>query len=65
MNEIKIVGIIMEHFEGGEIDYGLWEGFNLSEEDESAIWEILMKYDTQGCSVRGTKKGIAEELGNE
>ena len=50
-----ITGIIFEH---GKDDYGLWQGFVLSEEDENAIWKILQKYDTQGCSVRGKQKEI-------
>ena len=58
-NEIRISGIIFEH---GADDYGLWEGFVLSKEDENAIWEILQKYDTEGCSVRGTRKEIADEM---
>lgn len=56
----RICGIIIEH---GNNDFGLWEEFNLSEEDENAIWNILLKYDTEGCSVRGTRKEIAEEIG--
>lgn len=62
MEEIKISGIIFEH---GKDDFGLWEGFYLTEEDENIIWNILKKYDTEGCSIRGTKKEIAEELGDE
>ena len=58
-NEIRISGIIFEH---GKDDYGLWEGFVLSKEDENAIWKILQKYDTEGCSVRGTRKEIADEM---
>ena len=60
-NEIRIAGILFEH---GKDDFGLWEGFYLSEEDENAIWSILQKYDTQGCSVRGTRIDIAEEFKN-
>lgn len=56
---IRISGIIFEH---GKDDYGLWEGFVLSKEDENAIWKILQKYDTEGCSVRGTRKEIADEM---
>lgn len=58
--ESKIHGIIYEH---GEDDYGLWEGFNLSKEDADTIQQILSKYDTDGCSVRGTRKEIAAEIG--
>lgn len=60
MNDTRISGIIFEH---GKDDFGLWEGFVLSEEDENTIWKILSKYDTEGCSVRGTRKEIAEEIG--
>lgn len=60
--EIRISGIIFEH---GSDDYGLWEGFVLSKEDENAIQTILSKYDTEGCSVRGTKSEIAKEFSNE
>ena len=56
----RISGIIFEH---GKDDFGLWEGFVLSDEDESAIWQILQKYDTEGCSIRGKRKEIAEEIG--
>lgn len=49
MSDTKISGIIFEH---GTDDFGLWEGFVLSEEDENAIWNILSKYDAEGCSVR-------------
>ena len=59
-SEVTIVGIIFQH---GEDDYGLWEGFMLSEEDDNAIQTILSKYETEGCSVRGTRKEIAEEMG--
>ena len=62
MNDnVRIAGIIFEH---GKDDFGLWEGFVLSEEDENTIQAILSKYDTEGCSVRGTRKEIAEEINN-
>ena len=56
---IRICGIIFEH---GQNDFGLWEGFSLSEEEENAIQQILQRHDTEGCSVRGTKQEIADEL---
>lgn len=59
-DKIKISGIIFEH---SKDDYGLWEGFYLTEEEENQIMEILIKHDTEGCSVRGTRKEIAEEIG--
>lgn len=60
-DKIRISGIIFEH---GKNDYGLWEDFYLTEEEENQIMEILMKHDTEGCSVRGTRKEIAEEIGD-
>ena len=59
-DKIRISGIILEH---GKDDYGLWEGFNLTEDEENQIMEILMKHDTEGCSIRGTRKEITEEIG--
>lgn len=56
----RIVGIVMEH---GDNDFGYWEGFYLTETEENAIWNILNKHDTEGCSLRGTRKEIAEEIG--
>lgn len=56
----KILGIVFEH---GNNDFGYWEGFNLTEAEENAIWNILSKHDTEGCSIRGTRKEIAEEIG--
>lgn len=56
----RIVGIVMEH---GDNDFGYWEGFYLTKTEENAIWNILNKHDTEGCSLRGTRKEIAEEIG--
>lgn len=56
----RISGIVIEH---GKDDFGYWEGFNLTEAEENAIWNILSKHDTEGCSLRGTRKEIAEEIG--
>ena len=57
--ENMIYGIIFKH---GENDLELWEGFSLTEEEENIISEILMRHDTEGCSVRGTREEIAREL---
>ena len=54
-----LTGIITRH---GNDDYGLWEGFALTKEEEMDIWAILMCHYTEGCSVRGTRKQIAEEM---
>lgn len=54
-----IAGIFFRH---GNDDYGMWEGFSLTEKEENTIWEIFEKHDTEGCSVRGTRKQIAKEM---
>ena len=54
-----IAGILFRH---GNDDYGLWEGFSLTEEEESTVWNVLVNHDTEGCSVRGTRKQIAKEM---
>lgn len=41
-------------FKNGKDDYEIWSGFSLSQEDKSKIMDILSKYETEGCSVRGT-----------
>lgn len=56
----KILGIIIEY---GKNDVGYWEGFGLTKAEENAMWDILSKHDTEGCSIRGTRKEIAEEIG--
>lgn len=43
------------------MDFG--GGFSLTEDEENQIMEILMNHDTEGCSIRGTRKEIAEEIG--
>lgn len=62
MDNVKISGIIFKH---NENDLELWTDFCFSEEDIEKLWEIFMKYNVEGCSIRGTKKEIMEELGNE
>ena len=56
----RIIGIVMEH---GDNDFGYWEGFYLTEEEENVVWNIINKYYTEGYSLRGTRKEIAEEIG--
>lgn len=55
----RISEIIFEH-ENNDFEY--WTGFYLTEEEENAIWDILNKHNIEGCSVRGTRKEIAEGL---
>ena len=59
MEEDRVCGIMIVH---GDDDFGYWGGFCLTEEDENAIWKILSKYDTQGCSVRGTWNDVIEDI---
>jgi hypothetical protein len=58
MNEVRMVGVLFQH---GDDDYALWEGFNLTEVEEKAIWAILSKHDTEGYSVRGAYNQIIVE----
>ena len=54
----NIFGIITRF---GEDDFS-WEGFSLSEEEEKQIMAILLKHDTEGFSVRGSRSDIACEI---
>lgn len=56
----RISGIVIEH---GKNDFGYWEGFNLTKDEENEIWNILSNHDTEGCSLRGTRKEIVKEIG--
>ena len=58
MNEIRIAGILWQH---GDNDYALWEGFNLTEEEEEIIANILFRYDTEGRSAYGAYNQIIVE----
>ena len=59
MGEDRIFGIMFQH---GADDFGYWEGFCLTEEEDRIISEILARHDTEGCSIRGTRKEIAEDM---
>lgn len=58
-NGISIHGIIFKH---GDDNYSLCTEFSLTEEEHNAIMEILKNHETEGGSVRGTRKEIAEEM---
>ena len=58
-NKITIAGIILQH---GEDDYELCTEFGLTEEEQKVIMEILKNHETEGGSVRGTRKEIADEM---
>ena len=57
--ESKIVGIINQF---GENDFSYWTGFCLNDEEQKQIEEILHRHDTEGCSIRGTKSDISNEI---
>lgn len=57
-NRTPIIGIT--YAMNGNLQF--WHDFNISEEDENKIWEILSKYDTSGISVSGTKEDIVNEI---
>ena len=59
MGEVRMTGVLFQH---GDDDCALWEGFNLTEAEEEAIWAILSKHDAEGCSVRGTYNQIIVEV---
>ena len=58
MDEVRIAGVLWQH---GDDDYALWEGFNLTKEEEGIIAGILFKHDTEGFSVRGDYQSIIKE----
>lgn len=57
--ESKIVGIINQF---GENDFSYWTGFCLNDEEQKQIEEILHRHDTEGCSIRGTRSDISNEI---
>lgn len=57
--EPKIVGIMFEH---SDKTVSYWDGFSLAENDQKIIGTVLSKYDTEGCSVRGTLDDVLNEL---
>lgn len=59
MDDIRICGIVFEH---GENDFGYWDGFSLTEDEENEIMKILQNHDTEGCSIRGSKEEIVKEI---
>lgn len=59
MDDIRICGIVFEH---GENDFGYWDGFSLTEDEENEIMKILQNHGTEGCSIRGSKEEIAKEI---
>lgn len=56
---MKITGIIFKHEEN---DFELCEEFTLTKEEETIIQNILMKHETEGYSIRGTREQIKEEF---
>lgn len=58
-NDTWISGILQTH-KNGTVEY--WEGFNILEEEENAIWKILEKHGTEGCSNCGSREDIAKDF---
>ena len=56
---MKIRGIT---FENGKNDFEFWYNFELSQEDEKIVLDILLKYINEGESVRGTNRILKELL---
>lgn len=59
MRGTNILGII---FKNADNVYEYWKDFTLSEEDENTIMNILSNYETDGCSLCGTKEEIVAEI---
>ena len=59
MTGVRICGIMSEY---GNNDFGYWDGFQLTYEEELAIWQILSKHDTEGSSVRGTWNDVIDDI---
>lgn len=57
--DTEIIGIMFGHNDG---TVGYWNGFVLSEEDQNEIWNILSRYDTEGCSIRGNLEDVKNEI---
>lgn len=57
--DTEIIGIMFSHSDG---TVGYWNGFTLSEKEQNAIWKILSKHDTEGCSVRGSLEDVKGEI---
>lgn len=55
----EISGIIFKH---GDDDFAYWTDFSLTKDEENTIWSILKKHEIDGCSLRGTRKEIADEF---
>lgn len=54
-----IKGILFEH---GKDNYEMWQGFCLTEKEQSAIMDILNKHQKEGGSVSGNGKQIAKSI---
>ena len=56
--EPELIGFIYKH---GPDDVSLWL-HDMPEDAIRKVEDILIKYDTYGCSVRGTGEDIGKEL---
>lgn len=61
-SEPKVVGFLIQH---GHDDYSYWNGFSLTEEEKKQIQEIICRHDTEGYSIRGSKKEILKDISSQ
>lgn len=55
----KIKGIISRH---GDDDYSVWMPDISKKENEKFLKTLLVVFEDNGCSVRGTKKDILDAI---
>ena len=58
MDTTQIAGVIYKH---GNDDYSIWFP-ELSAEENKEVNALLEKYANSGCSTRGTKQDIIDEV---
>ncbi len=58
MDTTQIAGVIYKHGSG---DFSIWFP-ELSAEENKEVNAVLEKFATSGCSMRGTKQDIIDEV---
>lgn len=58
MNTNQIVGVVYRH---GNDDFSVWLP-ELSAEENKEINVLLEKFTNSGCSIRGTKRDVIDEV---
>lgn len=61
-SEPKVVGFLIQH---GHDDYSYWNGFSLTDKEKKQIQEIICRHDTEGYSIRGSKKEILKDISSQ